>query len=461
MRTFTISTLGCKVNQYESQQIRELLQQLGLSPMALSQGPDLVVINTCSVTATASAKSRQLIRKIQRTDPNCTIIVCGCLPITQADELRRMGNHIHFVQHRQDLAVELSSIASGKSATHASAGIQTHQNSTIRSKNIEKIKPTQQKGACELPPLSEFAGQTRAFLKVQDGCDGLCAYCIVPKARPTLFSRPVDDVLGEARSLIKAGHKEIVVTGVFLGAYGRSTVRRRHWPDQQNQGLCHLLGQLAQVPGLARIRLSSLEPADITEALLEVFSQHKNILPHLHLSLQSGSDKILKKMCRQYRSQDFLDITERIGKFLDRPALTTDIIVGFPGETEDDFLDTLALAKAVGFAKIHVFPFSVRPGTAAAKMPGRIDGDIIRKRARVLRQVEAQLAHKFRGQFLGKTCEVLIESQDKQTYGRCERYFKVFLEPTECAPPQNALVRVRLKDHFRDGVSGIPITVID
>jgi len=372
-----------------------------------------------------------------------------------------MGNHIHFVQHRQDLAVELSSIVSDKSATHASAGIQTHQNSTIRTKNLGKIKPAQQKEAHELPQLSEFSGQTRAFLKVQDGCDGLCAYCIVPKARPTLSSRPVDEVLAEAKSLVRAGHKEIVVTGVFLGAYEKPTVRRRHWPDQENHGLCLLLDQLAQIPGLARIRLSSLEPADITEALLEVFCRHENIVPHLHLSLQSGSDKVLKKMCRQYRSQDFLDITERIHSFLDRPALTTDIIVGFPGETEADFLETLTLAKTVGFAKMHIFPFSVRPGTAAARMPGRVDGNIIRQRAAVLRQTEAQLSHEFRDQFLGTRCEVLIEGVDKQPHGRCERYFKVFLESTDAALPKNALIQVKLKDHFKDGVSGIPITVVD
>lgn len=461
METFTISTLGCKVNQYESQQIREHLQQLGLSQLPLSQGPDLVVINTCSVTATASAKSRQVIRKTQRINPDCAVLVCGCLPITQVNELRRMGDNVHFVQHRQDLAVELSSIASGKSATHASEGTRTHQNSTIKTKNLPEIKPARQVRPTDLPRLTEFSGQTRAFLKVQDGCDGLCAYCIVPQARPVLASRPLEEILAEARSLVSAGHREIVVTGVFLGAYGRSTVRRRHWSEPKNQDLCHLLDQLARVPGLARIRLSSLEPADITEPLLEVFSQHRNIVPHLHLSLQSGSDNMLKKMCRQYRSRDFMEVVERIRRFLDRPALTTDIIVGFPGETEDDFRQTLTLARAVGFAKIHVFPFSVRQGTAAAKMPNRVQGNIIRERSRVLRQVDTELAREFRGQFLGQTCEILVEKQNKQTYGRCERYFKVFLEPGKEMPRANALVRVMLKDHCKDGVSGTPISTID
>ena len=380
--------------------------------------------------------------------------------MTQIDELRKMGNNVHFVQHRQDLAAELSCIASGKSATHASASIHTYQNSPIKTKNLGKIKSTQQKASAELPLLTKFTGQTRAFLKVQDGCDGLCAYCIVPKARPTLSSKPVEDVLSEARSLIRAGHREIVVTGVFLGAYGRSTVRRRHWPDQPNQGLCQLLDQLARIPGLARIRVSSLEPGDITEALLEVFCRHKNIVPHLHLSLQSGSDKILKKMCRQYKAEDFLEITARVRRFLDRPALTTDIIVGFPGETEKDFQQTLTLAQKVGFSKTHVFAFSPRPGTAAARMPDKIHGDIIQERSRVMRQVAAQLAHGFRTQFLGQTCEILIEDQSEQTYGRCERYFKVFLECTNTMPP-NALVNVSLKDHCRDGVSGTLVNIID
>jgi threonylcarbamoyladenosine tRNA methylthiotransferase MtaB len=211
--------------------------------------------------------------------------------------------------------------------------------------------------------LQEFSGQTRAFLKVQDGCDGFCSYCIIPHTRPNISFKPIEQVLSEAQNLVRAGHKEIILTGIFLGAYGLDTVKRKKWPDDENPLLAELLEKVAQVPNLKRIRLSSLEPADVTNRLLDVMKNHSNIMPHLHLSLQSGSDKILKKMNRQYTIKDFLNSIENINSQLDRPAITTDIIVGFPGETSQDFAQSLSVAKFAGFSKIHIFPFSKRTGT--------------------------------------------------------------------------------------------------
>ncbi|MHC4582096.1 MAG: radical SAM protein, partial [Planctomycetota bacterium] len=224
-----------------------------------------------------------------------------------------------------------------------------------------------------LPALTSFRGQTRAFLKVQDGCDGYCTYCIVPKARPFVHSKPLARALAEAQALVDAGHREIVVTGVFLGAYGQDTVRRQNWPTESRRAgnnLSDLLDKMSVLPGMGRIRLSSLEPADVTQGLLDTLCKHPNIMPHLHLPLQSGSDEVLRRMCRQYRVAQFRETIDLLKSRLDRPAITTDIIVGFPGETDTDFERTVELARDVGFAKMHVFSFSPRKGTAAAEMGG-------------------------------------------------------------------------------------------
>ncbi|MHC4426187.1 MAG: tRNA (N(6)-L-threonylcarbamoyladenosine(37)-C(2))-methylthiotransferase MtaB, partial [Planctomycetota bacterium] len=381
MKTFSINTLGCKVNQYESQQIRELLEQLGLDRVELSQKPDLVVINTCCVTHTASAKSRQHIRRAQKQSPDAVVIVSGCLPTAQIGELSTPAENVHLIRNRSDLRAALSHIAGGKAVVPVSQSIQSCPNTIIRAKNGSKVKYKNELGNhLKLPPLNSFKGQTRAFLKIQDGCDGCCTYCIVPQTRPFVRSKPADAALREAQALVESGHREIVVTGIFLGAYGQESVKRRNWPDQRNDNLADLLDEMAQIPNLVRIRLSSLEPADVTPRLLDTFCKHRNIMPHLHLSLQSASDSVLKKMCRQYRVDEFREKVESIKSRLDRPAITTDIIVGFPGETDVDFEQTVDLAKNVGFAKMHVFSFSPRKGTAAANMQDTVDNRVIKRR---------------------------------------------------------------------------------
>jgi len=471
MRTFSINTLGCKVNQYEGQQIRELLENRGLRQAEWPQPPDLAVVHTCCVTHTASAKSRQCIRKVLKHSPQSLILVCGCLPAAQTGELSCFSENVHLVSNRSDLAAAL---------THWT---QRKPNTTIKAKNAQKIKhKNEPENESELPLLTSFAHQTRAYLKVQDGCDGYCSYCIVPRTRPIVRSKPLDAALFEAKTLVQSGHKEIVVSGVFLGAYGRKTVRRRNWPDRMNDNLADLLERLAQIPGLERIRLSSLEPADVTEPLLDTFCKHRNIMPHLHLPLQSGSDKVLARMCRQYRLDDFKRTVDSLRTRLDRPAITTDIMVGFPGETDADFEQTLELARFVGFAKMHVFMFSPRRRTAAADMPDRIERAVCKERSQILRQLDVELGRRFRGQFIGETAEVLIEPQagrpdwtDGQT-GRSQRYFQVFLD-ARCSiassQPESRIenrarqarlsdqvtraniVRVRLIENLQDGMVGV------
>jgi threonylcarbamoyladenosine tRNA methylthiotransferase MtaB len=237
--------------------------------------------------------------------------------------------------------------------------------------------------------------------------------------------KKLDEIVSEATAFVAAGHKEIVLTGVHIGAYGHITTRRRNWETPENPHLPELLARVAQIPGLPRVRLSSLDPADVTPALLDVFASHSNLMPNLHLSLQSGSDDVLRRMARPYNADDFRTKVALIRSRLDRPAITTDIIVGFPGETESDFDQTVALAGEVAFAKIHVFAFSPRKGTAAATMRPRVARDVIKGRSEALRALDRDLQARFRAQFLGETAQVLIENYPGPPTGHAERYFFV------------------------------------
>ncbi len=435
MRTFSISTLGCKVNQYEGQAIREFLEGLGLSAVEPNERPELVVINTCCVTATASAKSRQYIQRAGKLSPEAIRVVCGCLPAMKSREMTLSGgNNVRIVSKRDELPGLLTQIVIGETPS-------------IKPKNGIEIKDEGESSAnCpKLPLLTSFKGHTRAFLKVQDGCDGLCTYCIIPKVRPDVHSKPIDEAVVEAKQLVAAGHKEIVVTGVNLGAYGRSTTKKAQIADSATRmadkcrlSIVDLLERLAKVPGLMRIRVSSLEPGDISEELLDVFCKHPNIMPHIHLSVQSGSDNVLRKMGRRYDSAELKEKIALIKSRLDRPAITSDIIVGFPTETEEDFQATVELARLAGFSRIHTFAFSLREGTPAARLKDRVPSKVIKERSEILRKLGDELGRKFREQFIGENCEVLIEdpgSADSSkhtlgagtqpTSGRCERYFMV------------------------------------
>jgi threonylcarbamoyladenosine tRNA methylthiotransferase MtaB len=284
-----------------------------------------------------------------------------------------------------------------------------------------------------MPPANDFAKQTRAFLKLQDGCDAYCTYCIIPKIRKNVCSITPKKALQHAKILIEAGHPEIVLTGIYLGAYGRNTTRRKKWQDTEKSPLTDFIEKLAKLKDLQRIRLSSLEPGDINEKMLQTLKNYPKLMPHLHLPLQSGSDNILKKMARQYRSSDFRQVIEKTRKTLDRPAITTDIIVGFPGETDQDFAQTLEMAEFAQFSKIHIFPFSPRQGTAAARMKPPVKPQIVKKRTEKLAQLSEKLTKNYIKQFVGEKISIIIENEKKQI-GRSERYFEVKITPN--APRQ-------------------------
>jgi len=455
MKTFSINTFGCKVNQYESQQIRQFLEELGLTHIETSKMPDMVVINTCCVTQSASAKSRRYIRKAQKLNPDAAIIVAGCLPTVQTGELDNPSKNVHLISRQQATAAILSHIVNSQTAEANCQGHQGRRNTSIRTESNPKIKCKNSSNQFKLPLLTSFKDHTRAFLKIQDGCDGHCSYCIIPKTRPVVRSKPAEMVIQEAQQLVEAGHKEIVVTGVCLGAYGQASVRRKKWANRQNDKLAELLDKLAEIPNLARVRLSSLEPGDVTGRLLDAFCNHYNIMPHLHLSLQSGSNAILKKMCRQYTAEEFKEKVELIKSRLDRPAITADIIVGFPGETQRDFEATVETAKETGFGKMHIFKFSKRPGTAAAvSLQGAVDNRVIKERSQILRDLDAELGHKFRQRFVGETDTILVENGDGQVYGHSKRYFRVYPENNKADWEKNTLKKVKLVENKEDGVVG-------
>ncbi len=466
MRTFAIYTLGCKVNQYESQQIRELLERFGLNQLDTvhapkldncgAKTPDLIVINTCCVTQSASAKSRQYIRRAQNLSPNAYIVVAGCMPIASNGELNNItGKNIRLIKSRNNLTATLYNHVRSQKTTSESPGFLGRLETSIKPKKSPKIKYKNDSAyPDELGLISSFKGHTRAFLKIQGGCDGYCSYCIIPKTRPFVHSKPIEDVLQEAQALVESGHREIVLTGIFLGAFGQQTVRRKKWPDNTNSQLAELLDKLAEIPNLARIRLSSLEPADVTERLLDVFCSHRNIMPHLHLSLQSGSDAVLKRMCRQYTIGEFRDKISLVKSRLDRPALTADIIVGFAGERDCDFEATAELAKESGFAKMHVFPFSSRAGTAAASMDGPVNKRVVKERAQKLRDLDIELGWQFRQQFIGESVQILVENNNGTPSGRSERYFSVYLDKTTSKVQKGELVKVKLIKNNKNGMIG-------
>jgi threonylcarbamoyladenosine tRNA methylthiotransferase MtaB len=430
MKTFCIQTLGCKVNQYESEQIATLLRARGLVAAKSPAEADLRVINTCSVTVQAASKSRQSVRRAVRLPvlgeleeaelgPQSVgkTIVTGCWATSNPREAQQLAGVDAVVTHHQDVSAELNRLLDEWVSPKAPAP------------SIGRV------GTHALPLLDQrHTGHQRAMLKVQDGCDAHCTYCIIPTLRPNLWSKPIDDVVEEATRLVASGHVEIVLTGIFLGAYGQTTALRRR---QRSSNDVHTIAKLIEalctrVPGLRRLRFSSLEPGDLDDELLAVMRNHAQIVPHFHLPLQSGSDLLLRRMNRQYTRDDYLQMIERVNEMFDRPAITTDIIVGFPGETDEEFDRTLEVVNHARFIHIHAFSFSPRPETAAARWTDDfVHGPVVNERIERLTQRAAEHSLTFRRQFIGQTVELLVERPkpfDTLRHGRCERYFDVHFE---------------------------------
>jgi threonylcarbamoyladenosine tRNA methylthiotransferase MtaB len=379
--TCRLVTLGCKVNQYETQYVREMLEGAGYVHAPDDQPADLCVVNTCTVTGEGDAKGRQLVRRLHQHNPGAAIVVMGCYATRDPLAIRRLPGVTTVVTDKANLVDELRPFG----VTAAPAGI------------------------------SRFDDHQRAFVKVQDGCLLNCSYCIIPSVRPVVRSRSPQEIGEEVARLVAAGYHEVVLTGIHLGHYGLDLSRGKAKAEWLR--LWHLLRRLTAVPGDFRIRLSSLEAAEARDDLVCVLAEEPRVCPHLHLCLQSGSDRVLARMKRRYRSAGFLERCRRIRAALDNPALTTDVIVGFPGETDADFEATCRVVREVGFAKVHIFSYSPREGTPAAAWREAVHPEVIRERRQRLQELDAELTAAYGRSLVGRQLDVLVESADPKRPG--------------------------------------------
>lgn len=394
MPTFKTVTLGCKVNQYETEYVREGLLRLGYRSAEEGEPADLCVVNTCTVTSEGDLKSRKIVRQLARGNPGAEIVVMGCYATRAPEEVATLPGVVEVLTDKRELPDFFA-----------------------------------RRGLIDIPSgIASFGARHRAYVKVQDGCRLRCSYCIIPSVRPVLASRAVEDVLEEIRRLVENGFREVVLTGIHLGHYGVDRRKRRDGDPRVN--LAYLLRCISSLEGDFRVRLSSLEANEVTPELIAAMADRPDrVCPHLHLSMQSGSDAVLAQMRRRYTSGRFVEQCHQICKSLDRPALTTDIIVGFPGETDDDFEATCRVVEEVGFSKIHIFRFSPRIGTPAAEMSDQVPGKIAQERAGELAELAGKLRRRYFGSLLGREMQVLVESplrkQPGMLVGTSERYVPV------------------------------------
>lgn len=418
MPTIGIKTLGCKVNQYETEQIIDGLLESGFSLVQTDEPVDIFVINSCTVTRESDKKSRQAIRRAIRNNPESFIIVTGCYTEKDSGEVLAIPGVDLIIKNR-----EKDSIAKTVS---------------------ERIGFNRQKLATPLaaPGVKEQKLHTRALLKVQDGCDQFCSFCIVPYVRGKPRSENPEDVIIEAEQLIKSGTKELVITGINLGKYGQDL--------PSHTDLADVLSKISAVPGIARIRLSSIDVKELTPKLVSLISSNQVFCRHLHIPLQSGSNTILKKMNRSYSREFYIETVENAKKQIPEIAITTDVVVGFPGETKGDFELTKELIKLIGFKKVHVFRYSLREGTQAAKLNDTIASSVKEGRARELIQLSDKLGSSFMRRYIGGELEVLVEKRRKDGLlnGFSSNYIRTYCEGPEQL--KGELVRVQIES-MKDG----------
>ena len=394
---YKIYTLGCKVNQYDSGDIERRLVMAGFVPAA--KNADVAVINTCAVTKTAISKCKRTVNKARRENPGAKIVIAGCWPRVYRNETESSG---------ADLVVR-----GGKKQTALIDTLKTKLGIAGKKHDSRNSYSRHSHAFAD----SHYT-KSRYFLKIQDGCEQFCSYCIIPYARGKPSSRPEKEVLEEVRGVIRAGYREIVLCGIHLGAYGHE---RGDGAD-----LTGLLAKITRIRGLGRVRLSSIEVTEVTDKLMALMAKDRKMCRHLHVPLQSGSGKILKLMNRPYAAGYFADRVKKIRAAMPDIAITTDIIVGFPGETESDFMATYDLAKKLEFSRLHVFPFSPHEKAPAAKLPGRVGEEEVKARTEKLKKLGAKLAARYKKKFAGKKLEVVVEKIEGDKYtGKTEYYFDV------------------------------------
>ena len=414
MKTIATYTLGCKVNQYDTEAMLEAFERAGYAAVDFREAADVYLINTCTVTDTGDQKSLKTIRRAAREHPGCAIVVCGCLAQREADRIAAMDNVrlVIGVQRRGEV-VELLEEALRTGET------------------INAVAPLKDAGFESLA-ITRHEGKTRATMKIQEGCDRWCSYCIIPAVRGPVRSMPLEEVAAEAARLGAAGYREIVVTGIHLASYGRGT----------DHGLLDAVRAVHGAAGVRRVRLGSLEPLIVTEDFARELASLPGLMRQFHLSLQSGSAAVLKRMHRRYTPEEYLAALDALRRHMPDCAVTTDIIVGFPGETEAEFGQTLAFAETARLARIHVFPYSRRSGTVADRLPGQVDEAVKHERAKRLIALGNRLERRFVSELLGSVQEVLFETPAGE--GLAEGYTGQYVRVRARAKP-GQIARVRLE----------------
>ena len=429
MKKAALHNLGCKVNAYETEAMQELLERAGYEIVPFKEGADIYIINTCTVTNMADRKSRQMLHRAKKMNPDAIVVAAGCYVQTK-DEEDVLDDSIDIVignNRKQEIVTILEEYEAKKKTVQ---------------KDVIDINHTKE---YEELHLSKTAEHTRAYLKVQDGCNQFCTYCIIPFARGRVRSRRKESVVEEVKELVKNGYQEVVLTGIHLSSYGVDF-------KEEKEDLLSLILAVHEIEGVKRIRLGSLEPRIITEEFVKTISGLEKMCPHFHLSLQSGCDETLKRMNRRYTSEEYYEKCELLRKYFEHPALTTDVIVGFPGETEEEFEKSKAFVDKVDFYETHIFKYSKREGTKAAEMPDQVDEQVKTIRSNVLLTLNEEKQKKFEAYYVGKTVEVLMEEEVEKD-GRCFRvghtkeYMKVAVE--SCEKLQNKLIDVELVNHLQ------------
>ena len=422
-------TLGCKVNQYESEAMKEQFAAAGHQIVGEEDFADAYVINTCTVTNLADRKSRQYIRKMKKVSPSAVVAVTGCYAQVSPDEVSQIEgvNIVAGTGEKQNLLRYIEEFkAVGETQCHVKA--------------YEELDKYQSSGI-----ITSMESRTRAYIKIQEGCNRFCSYCIIPYARGKVRSRDLTEIVEEAAGLIEKGFKELILTGINTALYGE---------DLGYGGIEPLIAELNALSGDFRIRLSSLEPTVINASYVQGLLKYEKLCPHLHLSIQSGSDRVLELMNRHYDRAEYLDIVKVLKDFDPLYGITTDIIVGFPGETEEDFADSLRLVDEVGFCKVHAFKYSPRKGTKAVALPDQLSGEVKNRRSKVLIEKAAEDARRFFALCEGAQRRVLFEemSEDGLLTGYTDNYIKVYVPGG--SERLNQFYNVRLLKEYKDGMKG-------
>lgn len=438
MESIALHNLGCKVNGYEMDVMQQILQEKGYKIVSFDEKADIYIINTCTVTNIADQKSRQMLHRARKKNPEAVVVAAGCYVQTGEEKIAEdltvdlvIGNN-----RKKDVAEILEEYLGERRK-----GTLPREDRTLRSRTVIDINHTKE---YEEMKLHGTGGHTRAYVKIQDGCNQFCSYCIIPYARGRVRSRVEEDILKEVSGLIESGYQEVVLTGIHISSYGI---------DRGGSELLQLLEKLNEVEGLKRIRLGSLEPGIITEDFAEKLSGLSCVCPHFHLSLQSGCDETLRRMNRRYTTGEYLEKVEMLRKYFDRPAITTDIIVGFPGETEEEFAVTEAFLTKVHFSEMHIFKYSKRQGTRAAAMEAQIPDQVKNERSGRLMRLARLMSQEYRQSFAGEKAEVLYEEakmQNGEVYqiGHTVRYIKTGRKTQEAL--RNRILTETLTEDFLD-----------